>query len=111
MPDWLNFSEKALEAILDPSVTALPNGNDWIYTADTDWISMMFDHSFQQTHNLAVSKASESLRYRFSAGWLDQDGMFSEYEPDNYDRYTLRSNVNADLVKNKLNFDSKMTYT
>lgn len=106
-----NFSEKALEAILDPSVTALPNGNDWIYTADTDWISMMFDHSFQQTHNLAVSKASESIRYRFSAGWLDQDGMFSEYGPDNYDRYTLRSNVNADLVKNKLNLDSKVTYT
>lgn len=106
-----NFSEKALEAILDPSVTALPNGNDWIYTADTDWISMMFDHSFQQTHNLAVSKASESLRYRFSAGWLDQDGLFSEYGPDNYDRYTLRSNINADLIKNKLTFDSKVTYT
>lgn len=106
-----NFSEKALEAILDPSVTALPNGNDWIYTADTDWISMMFDHSFQQTHNLAVSKASESLRYRFSAGWLDQDGMFSEYGPDNYDRYTLRSNLSADLIKNKLTFDSKVTYT
>lgn len=106
-----NFSEKALEAILDPSVIALPNGNDWIYTADTDWISMMFDHSFQQTHNLAVSKASESLRYRFSAGWLDQDGMFSEYGPDNYDRYTLRSNISADLIKNKLTFDSKVTYT
>lgn len=105
------FSEKALEAINDPSIINIPNGNDWIYTADMDWIDLMIDHSFQQQHNLTVSRSQESLKYLFSAGWLDQNGMFSEYGPDNFDRFNLRSNVNFDLVKNKLNFDSRITFS
>lgn len=105
------FSEKALNALSDPSVIDLPNGNDWIYTADMDWIGLMMDHSFQQQHNLTVSRSQESLKYLFSAGWLDQNGMFSEYGPDNFDRYNLRSNVNFDLIKNKLNFDSRITFS
>ena len=107
----VNFPEKALIALQDPSVSALVNGNDWIYTDNTDWIGMMFDHSFQQTHDLAVSKASESIKYRISVGWLDQDGMFSDYGPDNFDRYNLRSNISTDLIKDKLTLDSKITYT
>lgn len=106
----VNFPEKAIDALLDPDIVAIPNGNDWIYTANTDWISMMFDHGFQQTHDLAISKASESIKYRISAGWLDQDGMFSDYGPDNFDRYNIRSNISADLIKNKLTLDSRISY-
>lgn len=46
----------------------------------------------------------------FSVGWLDQDGMFSEYGPDNYDRINLRSNSTIDLIADKLTLDSKITY-
>lgn len=105
------FTEEALAAIDNPTIIDLPNGNDWIYTANEDWISKMMDHSFQQQHNLTVSRSQESLKYLFSAGWLDQDGMFAEYGPDNFDRYNLRSNVNLDLIKDKLNFDSRITFS
>lgn len=72
---------------------------------------MMMDHSFQQQHNLTVSRSQESMKYLFSAGWLDQNGMFSEYGPDNFDRFNLRSNINLDLIKDKLNFDSRITFS
>lgn len=107
----LQFPQDVIDAIKDPNVSAIAKGNDWIYTSDMDWISLMMDHSFQQTHNLSISKSSDKLKYLFSAGWLDQNGMFAEYGPDNYDRIYLRSNVNVELVKDKLSFDSKITFT
>lgn len=104
------FPENAIIALQDPSVSAIPEGNDWIYTDNTDWISLMMDHSFQQNHNLSVSKSAKGIKYMFSVGWLDQDGMFSEYGPDNYDRINLRSNSTIDLIADKLALDSKITY-
>ena len=52
----VQFPEEALNAIKNHTTTSIPNGNDWIYTADVDWIGMMMDHSFQQNHNISVSK-------------------------------------------------------
>lgn len=106
-----NFTEEAINAINNHSTVSIPKGNNWIYTADMDWIDLMMDRSFQQQHNLTVSRSQESLKYLFSAGWLDQDGMFSEYGPDNFDRFNLRSNVNLDIVKDKLNLDSRITFS
>lgn len=106
----VNFPQEALDAIKNSSAVALPKGNDFIYTADNDWISLMMDHSFQQNHNLTVSKASDKLNYLFSTSWLDQNGMFSEYGPDNFDRINFLSNVGLDIIKDKLTFNSKVTY-
>lgn len=106
----VQFPEEALNAIKNHTTTSIPNGNDWIYTADVDWIGMMMDHSFQQNHNISVSKSDDRLKYLFSFGWLDQDGLFAEYGPDNYDRFNVRSNVNLDIIKDKLNFDSRITF-
>ncbi|MCC8170292.1 MAG: SusC/RagA family TonB-linked outer membrane protein [Parabacteroides sp.] len=106
----VQFPQDALDAIRNHTTTAIPKGNDWIYTADVDWIGMMMDHGFQENHNLTVSKSDDRLKYLFSFGWLDQDGLFAEYGPDNYDRFNLRSNVNLDIIKDKLNFDSRITF-
>lgn len=106
----VQFPEDAIAALKDPSISAIPKGNDWIYTDNMDWIGTMMDHSFQQTHNLTVSKAAKGLKYLFSIGWLDQNGMFSEYGPDNYDRINLRSNISLDIIQDKLTLDSKITY-
>lgn len=97
----VQFPEDAITALKDPSISAIAKGNDWIYTDNMDWISTMMDHSFQQTHNLTISKAAKGLKYLFSAGWLDQNGMFSEYGPDNYDRVNLRSNISLDIIQDK----------
>ena len=104
------FPQNALDAIKNYTTVSIPNGNDWIYTADVDWIDMMMDHSFQQNHNISVSKRDERLKYLFSFGWLDQNGLFAEYGPDNYDRFNVRSNVNLEIIKDKLNFDSRITF-
>lgn len=104
------FPEEAIEAIKDPNITAIPKGNDWIYTADVDWIDMMIRHSYQQNHNLTISKASEGLKYLFSFGWLDQDGLFAKWGPDNNDRFNLRSNINVDIIKDVLNFDTRVVF-
>lgn len=105
------FTEEAIAAIKNPSVVSIPNGNDWIYTADMDWIGMMMDHGFQQDHNLTISRSQENLKYLFSGGWLDQNGLFSEYGPDNYDRFNIRSNMNLDMIKDVLNFDSRVVFS
>lgn len=106
----VQFPVDAIAALKDPSISAIPKGNDWIYTDNMDWIETMMDHSFQQAHNLTVSKAAKGLKYLFSAGWLDQNGMFAEYGPDNYDRINLRSNISLDIIQDKLTLDSKITY-
>lgn len=106
----VQFPVDAIAALKDPSISAIPKGNDWIYTDNMDWIQTMMDHSFQQAHNLTVSKAAKGLKYLFSAGWLDQNGMFAEYGPDNYDRINLRSNISLDIIQDKLTLDSKITY-
>ena len=106
----VQFPEDAIVALKDPSISAIAKGNDWIYTDNMDWIGTMMDNSFQQTHNLTISKAAKGLKYLFSAGWLDQNGMFSEYGPDNYDRVNLRSNISLDIIQDKLILDSKITY-
>ncbi|MDR2497866.1 MAG: TonB-dependent receptor, partial [Tannerellaceae bacterium] len=105
------FPQNALDAIKDPSVIALPNGNDWVYTSDVDWISLMMDRSSQQTHNMTVSGANDRTNYLFSANYLDQNGLFAEYGPDNFDMFNFRSNVNTELFPKLLNFDSRISYS
>ena len=70
MPDWPPFSQKAIDAIKDPNTIAIPNGKEWIYTSDVDWIGLMMDHSFQQTHNLTISKASDRSSILFPSAGL-----------------------------------------
>lgn len=107
----VNFPQEALDAIGNPDIVSIPKGNDFIYTGNMDWIGTMMDHSFQENHNLTISKSTDRLNYLFSASWLDQNGMFSEYGPDNFDRINLRSNIGVDIIKDKLTFDSRINYT
>ena len=100
-----------LKAIADPNIVSLPKGNDWQYTADVDWIDMMIDNTFQQQHNLTVSRSQDRMRYLISAGWLDQNGLFAEYGPDNFDRFNVRSNINVDLVEDKFNLDARIVFS
>ncbi|MDR1724385.1 MAG: TonB-dependent receptor [Tannerella sp.] len=103
------YPEEALEARRNNSAVSIPSGAGWIFTADTDWIDMLLNHTTQQSHNLTISKSSSGLKYLFSAGWLDENGFFSEYADDNYSRVNIRSNVKVNLAK-KLSFDTKISF-
>jgi len=44
-------------------------------SATTDWFSLIDRSAFGQQHNLAISGAGERNNYRFSLGYLKQDGI------------------------------------
>ncbi|GAA4306832.1 TonB-dependent receptor [Compostibacter hankyongensis] len=64
----------------------------------SDWYALTFkNRSFVTHHNLTLSGGSQHIRYFASAGFVDQDGMYSGI---NFKRYNFRSNIDADISKN-----------
>lgn len=63
-----------------------------------DWYgNTLKKQSFQTQQNLSVSGGSDAIRYFLSLGYLDQDGM---YDRINFQRYSIRTNVDAKINKN-----------
>lgn len=63
-----------------------------------DWYgNTLKKRSFQTQQNLSVSGGSDAIRYFLSLGYLDQDGM---YDRINFQRYSIRTNVDAKVNKN-----------
>jgi TonB-linked SusC/RagA family outer membrane protein len=66
--------------------------------AGTDYYALTFrNRSLQTQHNINVSGGSEAVKYFFSGGYTNQQGMF---EAINYQNYSLRSNVDAKINQN-----------
>ncbi|MDB4902943.1 MAG: TonB-dependent receptor [Mucilaginibacter sp.] len=60
----------------------------------TDWQKALFQKAWVQYYDLAVSGGSETVKYRFSLGYLDQPGtILNTY----YKRTTLKSNMDVKL--------------
>ncbi|MCE7042166.1 TonB-dependent receptor [Dyadobacter sp. CY312] len=65
---------------------------------ETDWYGMtMKNQSFQTQQNISVNGGSDAIKYYLSVGYMDQDGMYDEI---NFQRYSIRSNVDAKINKN-----------
>lgn len=66
---------------------------------NTDWWGETFNNSMPQMyHNLNVSGGAEKVKYYFSLGYTDQQGLYRSKD-DSYKKYNVRSNVNAEIVK------------
>ena len=106
------YPQEFISAYSNPSITAIPreDGSDWDYVADFDWVDYFFDNAFQQSHNIGISGGNETNTYRLSGTWLDENGYFSEYGPDNFDRYTLRLNMGNQLIPNALRVDTWLSF-
>jgi TonB-linked SusC/RagA family outer membrane protein len=64
-------------------------------TIGTNWYDASFKKSsMQQQHNVNVDGGSENIKYFFSGGYTNQDGMYNNI---NYNRYNFRSNVDAKI--------------
>ncbi len=61
----------------------------------TDWIGAIFDPALTQNHQLSVSGATESINYRVSSSYMDQDGILIN---SGYNRFSLRANLNAEIT-------------
>lgn len=83
---------------------------DPTFYPDTDWYSLMLkDASYQTRSNLNISGGTEKVKYFFSAGYLNQNGMLNTsvlntgYNTQiRYNRYNMRSNFDINLTKNLL---------
>ncbi len=52
-----------------------PQNVGQLQNASTDWFSLVDQTGFGQEHNFSVSGAGESMHWRLSAGYLNQDGV------------------------------------
>lgn len=67
---------------------------------DTDWYGEILNNTApQKQHNISVSGGGEKVDYYFNFGYSDQ-GSFFKTNSANYNRYNLRSNVNAQITDN-----------
>jgi len=89
-------------------------------TVDTDWQSAMFNDNAPVTnHEATISGASENVNYYISLGYIKQEGIVGgNYGHSNYNRLTLRNNLNATLFDaskerdwlNKIDITSSISY-
>jgi len=95
----------------DPYNLIDANGNA-IKGFGTDWQDLLFnDNAPIQQHDVSISGASEKVNYYLSLGYFDQEGIVGgNYGQSNYDRLTLRSNNQFNLLDatNERNFLNKL---
>lgn len=66
----------------------------------TDWYDETFkDYAMQQQHNFSISGGGEDVNYFVSLGYFNEGGLFKSGDI-NYERFNLRSNLNARLGEN-----------
>lgn len=65
----------------------------------TDWTSLVFsDFSPQTQHDISIAGGTDKVQYYVSMGYFYQEGFFRSGDL-NYDKYNLRSNITAQIVK------------
>lgn len=68
-------------------------------TGTTNWYDEVIRKSAPATyHNLSVSGGAEKVKYFFSLGFMDQEGIYKS-GAFNYKKYNVRSNISAEIVK------------
>lgn len=82
---------------IPPRITD-PQYSDFIDN-ETDWQDEIFRTGVLKSITLGLSGGNESSNYRFSGGYLNQEGALIETE---YERFNFRSNSNFDFGKLRL---------
>lgn len=62
---------------------------------NTDWYSKTFGTGLTQHHNVSATGGNDKVKFFTSLGYYDQEGNVSNF---NYQRYSLRSNVDAKIT-------------
>jgi len=74
----------------------LIDGNYLKDFANVNHLAEIFQTASIQTHELSVSGGSDKTEYLFSASYYNQEGIIKN---TNYDRISIRSNVNSEVKK------------
>ena len=106
--NMMNFSDDEMQMLLDrkndkvenperPWTIADENGR-YKYYGNFDWYNYFYQQDRpQQEHNISVTGGNEKMDYYVSGRYLQQEGIFKIY-PDNYENYSFRSKINAQLT-------------
>ena len=82
--------------------TVIPN-----YSGTTNWYDEILRHGTYQNHNIAVSGASENVKYYFSGNILQDDGTVIN---NKFQRLTVRSNT-AFTLSDKVTISSQASFS
>ncbi|MGL4228577.1 MAG: SusC/RagA family TonB-linked outer membrane protein, partial [Tannerellaceae bacterium] len=86
-PDYHVYSEEVMDIIR--------NQTDPYRYANTDWLSLgLKKFAPEYRHSLSMTGNSKDINYYLSLGIMDQGSLYTS-DALNYNRYTLRSNVNT----------------
>ncbi len=94
VPDMLNAAQ--FRAAVEQYA---PQNLNQLNTANTNWFSLVDRNGFGQEHNLAVSGSGEKMNYRFSLGYLNQNGVIDSTNTErlalglNYDQLLFNDNL------------------
>lgn len=58
----------------------------------------MLETSFQQSHNISMTGGTEKLRFRLSAGYIDNNGVLIT-DKDQYRRMNVSGFISANITK------------
>lgn len=110
---------KDMAYLADPSNIIDANGNK-VEGFGTDWQELLFnDGAPIMQHDVSISGATEKVNYYLSMGYFSQEGIVGgNYGQSNYDRFTLRSNNQFNLIDdseertflNKLDMQANISY-
>lgn len=75
----------------------------------TDWVDLVTHTGLQMSQNISVSGGTEKTTYRFSGGYLHEDGNVIS---TNYKRFNLNAGLDSKLGEHfKVGFTSYVTYS
>jgi TonB-dependent starch-binding outer membrane protein SusC len=102
------YTDRVLEGAVGATFTAAELG---IINSgqSTDWVDLITDPALQTSHNVSVSGGNEKTTYRFSGGFLNENGnvLYTGYK-----RYNLNAGLDSKLGEHfKVGFTSYLTYS
>ncbi|WP_053975844.1 SusC/RagA family TonB-linked outer membrane protein [Mangrovimonas xylaniphaga] len=73
------------------------NQVNYLETLNSDWFDVLYSNAITQRHSVSASGGGENVRYYFSLGYDDQEGVEKNVD---LNRITARSNLDIDLRDN-----------
>ncbi|MEZ0484645.1 TonB-dependent receptor [Fibrella aquatica] len=102
------YTDRVLEGSTGATFTAAEKANiDNGRT--TDWVDLITDPALQMSHNLSVSGGNDKTTYRFSGGYLHENGnvLYTGFK-----RYNLNAGLDSKLGERfRVGFTSYLTYS
>jgi TonB-linked SusC/RagA family outer membrane protein len=102
------YTDRILEGAVGATFTAQEMANIKA-GKNTDWVDLITKPAFQTSQSISVSGGTENTTYRFSGGYLKEDGnvLYTGFK-----RYNLNAGLDSRLGKHfKVGFTSYVTYS